>query len=97
MADAKKFCSVQCDKIQIDIYQKDTYKNAETIQYNNDDDNNNNNNNEYLAPKTTRTSNAMDIELTIVWKVIIYHERNLKKVIKMVKLSVKKSKTIQKG
>lgn len=33
----------------------------------------------YLASKTTRPTNAMDIKLSIVWKVVINHQRNLKR------------------
>ena len=33
----------------------------------------------YLSPKTTGSSNPMDVELSIVWKIIIYHQGNLRK------------------
>jgi hypothetical protein len=32
----------------------------------------------YLAAKTTRTTNAMDVKLTVIWEIIIYDKRNLK-------------------
>jgi len=31
-----------------------------------------------LAPKTTRTTNAMDVKFTVIWEIIIYDKRNLK-------------------
>jgi len=30
-----------------------------------------------LAPKTTRTTNAMDVKFTVIWEIIIYDKRNL--------------------
>ena len=32
----------------------------------------------YLAAKTTRTTNAMDVKLTVIWEIIVYDKRNLK-------------------
>jgi hypothetical protein len=33
----------------------------------------------YLPSKTTRTTNSMNVKLSIVWKVIVDHQRNLKR------------------
>jgi len=30
-----------------------------------------------LAAKTTRTTNAMDVKLTVIWEIIVYDKRNL--------------------
>lgn len=32
----------------------------------------------YLATKTSRATNAMDVKFTIIWEIIIYDKRDLK-------------------
>jgi hypothetical protein len=31
----------------------------------------------YLSSKTTRSANAVNVEFSVVWKVIVYNKRNL--------------------
>jgi hypothetical protein len=33
---------------------------------------------DYLAPKTSRAPNSMDVKLAIIWKIIVYDKRDLK-------------------
>jgi hypothetical protein len=32
----------------------------------------------HLAPKSSRSTNAVDVKLTIIWEIIINNKRNLK-------------------